>query len=109
MTKLSFQKLSILGLVLMGASAVTAAILPKSNSNGKLFANGHLFANSTGGSGAALNTCKAAGTEAVNCDFTATAGVASYTTDGSGTSTDAANGSTGALNTGLIGSFAVSR
>lgn len=107
MTKKSFQKMSILGLVLMGASAVTAAILPKADT--RVFASGHLNANSTGGSGDALKTCKAvqAG-EAVDCDFTATNNVNSFTTGGQGTSADVL-GTTGALNTGLIVSGGIAK
>jgi|GEM_PF-1046220 len=43
MQKLSIRKISILGLVLMAASAVTAAVLPsKSNKNADKFADGSL-------------------------------------------------------------------
>jgi len=43
MQKLSIRKISILGLVLMAASAVTAAVLPsKSNNNADKFAAGSL-------------------------------------------------------------------
>lgn len=42
MQKLSFRKISILGLVLMAASAVTAAVLPKSDNKLDKFAAGSL-------------------------------------------------------------------
>jgi hypothetical protein len=96
-------KLSLLNLVLISASAVATAILPKANT--KLFAAGHLFAHSTGGSGSALFTCKQAGSQAVNCDFTATQGEESSTTYAIGTSPDGIT--TGEANTGLIIRFGI--
>ena len=46
MEKLSFKKLSLLGLVLMGASIVTAAMIPsKSASKKKVAKNGNIIAN----------------------------------------------------------------
>lgn len=67
MQKTSFRKLSLLGLVLMGASAVTAAILPKTDSK-KAF-NGIQVA-STGASGQ-ISCINQSGD--LNCTVTASA------------------------------------
>jgi len=76
---MSAKNLSLLGLVLMGASAVTAAVLPKAHSNVR--AAGQLVGGSTNVNGVANQvTCKQG--VADNCDFTATGGNASFTTGG---------------------------
>ena len=86
--KLSMGKLSVLGLVLTAAAAVTAAFTPKEES--KQF-NG-IQAASTGGAGNQITCINQSGTP--NCTFTADSG----TTNGNGTSgegnpnTDTANG-----------------
>lgn len=80
-----FKKLSLLSLVLMGASAVCAFIIPKANK--KVFANGHLEWDSHNGNNFQL-TCRTgliAG--ATKCDYTQTNGVNSFTSvDGNVTS-----------------------
>jgi hypothetical protein len=87
MKKMSIKNLSLLGLVLMGASAVTAAILPKTSTNVR--ASGVLVDDSTDIDGVdGQLTCKQG--VADNCDFTATGGNASFTTGGVGTSADGA-------------------
>lgn len=55
MKQLSFRKLSLLGLILLAASAVTAAILPKKSDKKTGTADGRLQANLTSDNG---NTCR---------------------------------------------------
>ena len=84
MQKLSIRKISILGLVLMGASAVTAAVLPSKPDN-KLdkdkFAAGSLTNNSSIPNAAAASsiTC-APDTNALNNNCNASTAAASETT-----------------------------
>jgi hypothetical protein len=100
----NYQKLSILGLVLMGASAVTAAILPKPKP--AVLASGELQASFD----ASLNpqfTCKAG--DAGTCDNSTAVKASATTQNGQASSVDAIT-STGTVNTGLhdVGGVAVS-
>jgi hypothetical protein len=79
MQKSSIKKLSILGLVLVAASAVTAAVLPKDNSKSDFANTDVLVQDST--SPANGKTCVEG--NGLQCDATA----ASSTTDGAGSST----------------------
>lgn len=88
MQKTTVKKLSILGLVLMGASAVTAAIMPNKaeNKDAQKFANGSLTRNSllnAGGNGADPSMTCTADTGAIvqACQWTETG-----TTGAAGTS-----------------------
>ncbi len=98
MKNLSVQKLSILGLVLMGASAVTAAVMPKAK---QTIPPGELkFISARAG----VNqwTCKPV-VSVFNCDYTATDGVKSFTS--AAPATTSLNGPTTGVdgqNTGLI-------
>jgi hypothetical protein len=93
MKKVSLRNLSLLGLVLMGASAVTAAILPKKSAN--VLKTGRLVAGSISIGGTPQLTCDLAAQNR-DCDYTATNGVGSTTSaDGEQSSADVA-GSTGA-------------
>lgn len=84
MKKLSVQKLSLLGLVLMGASAVTAAILPSQNKSTAVYEHPGTLVESNNGAGqddalnpfthATAKTCVTA-SGAANCNNT-TSGVA---------------------------------
>ncbi|AEV99037.1 hypothetical protein Niako_2698 [Niastella koreensis GR20-10] len=111
MQKGSIQKLSILGIVLMGASAVTAWVMPKEKPAFK--ASGALQ-NSVGAGGVQQQTCKAG--LANSCDFTATDNVNSFTSDAengavtsdAGATTVATPGNTG-LNTHNGDGFHVTR
>lgn len=88
--KLSTRKLSILGFVLLAASAVTAAVIPSKakDSNAKVN-NGHL-SDSTGASGVE-NTCREAGiNDALDCTYTET-GLSSTSGAGSNASTSNTN------------------
>ena len=75
MKGVSIKNLSLLGVVLMAASAVTAAVMPD-KSDSKRAANGRLFVQSNDGAGgpAGINSCSAVSSGIVNC--TATAGSA---------------------------------
>jgi hypothetical protein len=78
MKKLSIQKLSLLGLVLMGASAVTAAVLPSNKKDSsKQAAQGSITFNATQN---LAGSCTQ--TDEINdgvCNNTSTAGGASTT------------------------------
>ncbi|WP_207514020.1 hypothetical protein [Longitalea luteola] len=75
MTKNSVKKLSVLGLVLVAASAVTAAIVPsKGNSDDVRFDQNGTLKQSSGG-GANNKTCVATqGTIGVACNVSAVTG-----------------------------------
>jgi hypothetical protein len=99
MKRYSMKNLSLLGLVLMGASAVTAAILPKEKANAFRVSDGAL-ANSIDGASNAQKTCiQQVG--ANECDFTANDQELSYSsaspalTSAAGLTTEA-----GVVNTG---------
>lgn len=77
MQKSSIRKFSLLGLVLVAASAVTAAILPK-NDSPRIFDG--VQAASTGGDGNQKSCINVAGTK--DCSITE----GTFTTDGVGTS-----------------------
>ena len=96
MKKVSIKNLSLLGLVLLGASAVTAAIMPKEDSK-KVLANGQIALNSDG-AGNERWTCEAGGANP-DCDYTATDDVSSNTSAGGNTSATV-DITTGTLNTG---------
>ena len=74
MQKLSVKKLSILGIVLTAASAVTAAVMPSKSSDIK-FANsadnGTLVDNSGGGGSAGIVSCITDVNGGVSCHLTA--------------------------------------
>jgi hypothetical protein len=94
------QKLSALGLVLMGASAVCAFVMPKAEK--KVFANGHLEFNSTTGGVDNQATCKSGVINGVTkCDFTLTDN-GSFTSAANVHTSDDVLGSTGATNTGML-------
>jgi hypothetical protein len=84
MEKLTMRKASLLGLVLLGASAVTAFVIPsrKDTSNDRQ-ANGKLQLQSVAAGGGAQNTCITA-SAAQNCNETTSHGVGA----GSATSAD---------------------
>jgi len=69
MKKLSWKKASILGLVLMAASAVTAAILPANSKSNNLVANDGTLDISDGHA-----TCNPAGSATPTCSDTESAG-----------------------------------
>lgn len=84
MSKVSMRKFSVLGLVLLAASAVTAAIIPsKSKSSSTVANNGRLVPSTL----AAVNTCT---TEAGFFQCTATVGALTVTTAGAGNSANIA-------------------
>lgn len=83
MNKLSVKRLSILGLVLMGASAVTAAILPSKSSDNADFGFGNLALTSDAAPGG-QQSCYPAGT-AGNCVATTD----STTSEGANVTSDA--------------------
>jgi hypothetical protein len=90
MQKLSIQKVSLLGLVLMAASAVTAAILPSDSKSDKVrLENGSLTNSTTAAVGGVIQqTCTP--TAVINegaCNDTAI-GTASGTTLNGGTKSD---------------------
>jgi hypothetical protein len=87
MKKVSIKNLSLLGLVLMGASALTAAILPKENAK-KLYVEGDFLQVSASANNTPQFTCRT-GNNLFNCDFSATVDAASATTNANGTSADA--------------------
>lgn len=91
MKKVSLRNLSLLGLVLMGASAVTAAILPKKASS--LAKTGRLVAGSISVGGTPQLTCDLA---AINrdCDYTANGAGSTTSAEGEASSADVP-GSTG--------------
>lgn len=90
MQKVSIQKFSLLGLVLMAASAVTAAILPSNSKNDKDFvANGSLTNSTTAAIGGVVQqTCTP--TSIINnaCNDTAAGEVSGTTGIGDGTISD---------------------
>lgn len=80
MQKLSLRKMSVLGLVLMGASALTAAIVPaKKERSGDGQNNGRLALNSATAGGANVLSCVP---DAVIESCTATEGSINFTTTG---------------------------
>lgn len=95
MQKLSIKKLSLLGIVLMGASALTAAILPskKDDKSEAKAANGILQNSANNG-----QTCITASNGNCN-DTTSVAAADSFTSGASGTSGDTGQGAGGDLNT----------
>lgn len=81
MKKLSVRKFSLLGLALMGASALTAAFLP-SNAKSVAFAQGVITAGADRDSNPLQQTCRPA-TGGFNCNNTVTgAGVSRDTAAG---------------------------
>jgi hypothetical protein len=73
MQKVSMRNFSLLGLVLMGASAITAAILPKDRDH-KTFAGATLVTSTNPDLGNGINdeqTCKAGSPSANSCVITA--------------------------------------
>ncbi|OQP67612.1 hypothetical protein [Niastella populi] len=90
MQKTSLRKLSILGLVLMAASAVTAAILPANNKEVKDYTPGSLT-NSSGG-GLTCEVDSAGGIDA-SCNITTESGTTANfdSSDEGGNSTAGAN------------------
>jgi hypothetical protein len=90
MQKLSMRKLSLLGLVLMAASAVTAAVMPKDKSDKIVRANGSLTA-STGACGNQV-TCTATGS--IDPNFICTISASATTASGLHTSVTALGGDT---------------
>lgn len=83
MQKVSLKKLSILGLVLMAASAVTAAIIPNSKSDA--FATPSLTQSAGAASTASCEFTDNAATQPCK-DVTATDGLNSLSTDDNGAS-----------------------
>jgi hypothetical protein len=74
MEKLSARKVSLLGLVLLGASAVTAAVLPaKKNASKDRIANGKLQAISASAGLSVQDTCITAASQQ-NCNETTSHG-----------------------------------
>ena len=103
MTKVSYRKLSVLGLVLMGASAVTAAILPKSNA--RLFSAGHIEQNSLSGVSNIQLTCKDGYQVNVqHCDFTATGGDSTTSVGAANPNPNTSDNVDANNTTGLVGS-----
>lgn len=84
MQKSSIKKLSILGVVLVAASAVTAAVLPNNSKDNSPIANTDVLEDSTGGLGGQRSCVEGPG---FDCDATAQ----SSETVGSGTSTQGTN------------------
>ncbi|QEH42205.1 hypothetical protein [Chitinophaga sp. XS-30] len=71
MKKQSFRKLSIIGLILMGASAVTAAFIPsKEQKEANTRSGGQLLPSTSGGG---VDTCTDVG-GVVECNITANSG-----------------------------------
>ena len=93
MKGVSLRNLSLLGLVLMGASAVTAAIMPKNTA--KAGKTGEIALISLDGNGP--RTCREIDQNG-DCDLTITDNINSFSTQGGVTSVDALT--TGATNTG---------
>lgn len=96
------QKFSALGLVLMGASAVCAFVMPRANN--KVFANGHMEQISSEGNVKGQFTCRTGlVVGATKCDYTQTDGVNSFTSVGGNVTSDAGLTShdPGLSNTGL--------
>ena len=97
MQKVSAKKISILGLVLMAASAVTAAIIPSKDKDNTTFRLNGSLVDSSGAAGGTL-TCKLSADGNGACDYTATGGGAQSGTTGlgiAGTLTLPSNGQTG--------------
>ena len=97
MNTMSVKKFSFLGMILIGASAVTAAILPsKSKSdNSRFAANGRLQASANGPSGGNALTCRAQVSGSFSCFDTAVG-------TGAADSKTTVSGNTSATLTGLI-------
>lgn len=70
MKKLSIRKFSILGLVLLGASAVTAAVIPSNKKDGTSFAGQSI----TASEGGATQSCSSTDFPAAQCVDTASTG-----------------------------------
>lgn len=97
MKQISWRRMSILGIVLMGASAVTAAVLPsKSEARDK---TGSLTQAGTADAGAAVFSCTtSAGTPDAPCNITA----GTATTNGSAANSYDANNDQTTKNTTTV-------
>lgn len=95
MQKLSLKRISVLGVVLVVASAVTAAILPSKKANGeKRFVNGRVLQTVASGQNYTCAADASAGAECVT--DTASAGGDTVDNGLNGTDTATANGQTAA-------------
>ena len=86
MKQISWRRMSVLGVVLMGASAVTAAVLP--NKSEARDVTGSLSQANTADGGAAVFSCTATGVVTAPCNVTA----GSLTTIGSAANSYTING-----------------
>lgn len=98
MQKVTFKKLSILGLVLMAASAVTAAIVPNKAKDDKAFAAGSLTRNTGEGQESLAWTCSVSDGNADEADQCTATDATSTTGAGVGDQS-ASNTGAGNLNT----------